>query len=125
MLDGPAEVEGLILNSFHIQMSCPNLRKISPLYKIILAAVLLLISCATTTNGNGSSVAELYDNAIREFVEQSAEPESTSSSSSNGSDQQQFNLTYKNAALILKEIEEKVADKLIVAESQGQHIELG
>jgi hypothetical protein len=106
-------------------------RKISPLGKIIGASLLLLFSCNTTNvTGNGTDgvanaksikIADMFDNAIRQFVEQLAEPELTDSS---GSDQQ-LNMTYKNAALILKEIEEKVVDKIITAEIKGRPIEMG
>jgi hypothetical protein len=108
-----------------------------------LFAILLLISCANATNATGTDdwknkshlIQETFDNAIRQFVGQFAtESESTSDANDQQQQQQLTHLTYKDAAHILKGIEEivanqvidvEVANKLIAAGEKKHDIEMG
>jgi predicted small secreted protein len=95
-----------------------------------LLAICLLISCANTTNTVGHStddggnkvehkMVDIFDNAIGQFVEKFAtKPESTSSSNDHNQ-QQPMHLTYRDVVHILKQIEEKVAQRITNAERKG------
>jgi hypothetical protein len=86
--------------------------------------VFFLLFCGTSSGVNGdpvnqsNKIVHIFDKAIQQFMRQFALPESTSSSSSSSSSgsatgQEWISVSFTNAATILKEIEEQVANKFI------------